>query len=71
MTKVLQGKMADAAEKLEFERAADLRDQLKFIETTVEKQKIISRTGHHVTCSTSIWTRGGYLFKSSSFAKHV
>lgn len=45
VTKVLQGKMADAAEKLEFERAADLRDQLKFIETTVEKQKIISKDG--------------------------
>lgn len=45
VTKVLQGKMADAAEKLEFERAADLRDQLKFIEATVEKQKIISKDG--------------------------
>lgn len=45
VTKVLQGKMADAAEKLEFERAVDLRDQLKFIETTVEKQKIISKDG--------------------------
>lgn len=45
VTKVLQGKMADAAEKLEFEWAADLRDQLKFIETTVEKQKIISKDG--------------------------
>lgn len=45
VTKVLQGKMADAAENLEFERAADLRDQLKFIETTVEKQKIISKDG--------------------------
>ncbi|MEQ4550678.1 excinuclease ABC subunit UvrC [Weissella sp. GP1] len=45
VTKVLQSKMADAAEKLEFERAADLRDQLKFIETTVEKQKIISKDG--------------------------
>lgn len=43
--KTLNTKMMAAAEKLEFERAADLRDQLKFIEATVEKQKIISKDG--------------------------
>lgn len=37
--------MAEAATNLAYERAADLRDQLKFIEATVEKQKIISRDG--------------------------
>ena len=42
VTKVLNEKMNTASENLESERAADLRDQLKFIETTVEKQKIIS-----------------------------
>ncbi len=37
----------------------------------LKSKRLSQRTGHHVTCSTSIWTRGGYLFKSSSFAKHV
>jgi len=45
VTKVLQTKMQTASENLEFERAADLRDQLQFIEATVEKQKIISKDG--------------------------
>lgn len=34
--------MVKASEKLEFERAAELRDQIHYIEVTVEKQKIIS-----------------------------
>lgn len=38
----LTAKMKRAAKKLEFERAAELRDQLHYIEVTVEKQKIIS-----------------------------
>jgi excinuclease ABC subunit C len=45
VTKSLNEKMNSAAENLEFERAADLRDQLHFIEATVEKQKIISEDG--------------------------
>ncbi|HAT54326.1 MAG TPA: excinuclease ABC subunit C [Lactobacillus sp.] len=40
--KHLQAQMSDAATNLEFERAADLRDQLHYIDVTVEKQKIIS-----------------------------
>lgn len=38
----LTAKMEKASEQLEFERAAEIRDQLKYIEETVEKQKIIS-----------------------------
>ena len=38
----LNQKMEQAAGKLEFERAGEIRDQLKYIEETVEKQKIIS-----------------------------
>ena len=34
--------MNDAAAKLEFERAAEIRDQIRYVEMTVEKQKIIS-----------------------------
>ncbi|MYV04904.1 excinuclease ABC subunit UvrC [Furfurilactobacillus milii] len=40
--KHLQTQMKEAAASLEFERAADLRDQLHYIDVTVEKQKIIS-----------------------------
>ena len=38
----LTKKMQRAAENIEFERAAEIRDQLHYIEVTVEKQKIIS-----------------------------
>ena len=38
----LTEKMQEASENLEFERAAEIRDQLSYIEQTVEKQKIIS-----------------------------
>ncbi|VDG20706.1 excinuclease ABC subunit UvrC [Lactiplantibacillus mudanjiangensis] len=38
----LTKRMETAAADLEFERAAELRDQLTYIEMTVEKQKIIS-----------------------------
>ena len=38
----LTAKLNDAAAKLEFERAAEIRDQIRYVEMTVEKQKIIS-----------------------------
>ena len=38
----LTEKMDKAAAALEFERAAEIRDQIHYIEVTVEKQKIIS-----------------------------
>ena len=40
--KLLTKRMQQAAEKMEYERAAEIRDQIKYIEITVEKQKIIS-----------------------------
>lgn len=40
--KHLVAKMKKAADELEYERAAEIRDQLHYIEVTVEKQKIIS-----------------------------
>ncbi|WP_431027431.1 excinuclease ABC subunit UvrC [Lysinibacillus sp. LZ02] len=40
--KELEVKMLEAAEKLEFERAKELRDQIAHIETVMQKQKIIS-----------------------------
>lgn len=41
----LAGEMEQAAENLEFERAARLRDQVQALENVVEKQKIASVTG--------------------------
>ncbi|MBS4761355.1 excinuclease ABC subunit UvrC [Carnobacteriaceae bacterium zg-ZUI252] len=38
----LQQKMQQASENLEFERAMDYRDQIKYVEQTVEKQTILS-----------------------------
>ncbi|MDO4912189.1 MAG: excinuclease ABC subunit UvrC [Lactobacillus sp.] len=38
----LNSKMQNASAELKFERAAEIRDQIKYIEETVEKQKIIS-----------------------------
>ncbi|MBS9335057.1 excinuclease ABC subunit UvrC [Fructobacillus sp. M1-13] len=41
--KRLEKEMAEAADKMEFERAADLRDQLKYIDETVESQRMLSK----------------------------
>lgn len=40
--KELEQKMKTASENLEFERAAEIRNQIHYVEMTVEKQKIIS-----------------------------
>lgn len=40
--KELEQKMETASKNLEFERAAEIRDQIHYVEMTVEKQKIIS-----------------------------
>ena len=40
--KDLRKKMMEASETMEFERAAEYRNQMRYIETTVEKQNIIS-----------------------------
>jgi excinuclease ABC subunit C len=39
---LLRKRMAEAAENLEFEEAARLRDQITAVETTVEKQRMVS-----------------------------
>ncbi len=41
----LEARMQDAAEKLDFEQAASLRDQLQAVQTVVERQKIVSSSG--------------------------
>lgn len=40
--KELEAKMFDAAEKLEFERAKEFRDQITHIETVMQKQKMVT-----------------------------
>lgn len=40
--KELTYKMQQAAENMEYERAGELRDQIRYVEMTVERQKIIS-----------------------------
>lgn len=40
--KILKSKMMKAAEELAFERAAEYRNQIQYIETTVERQNIIT-----------------------------
>lgn len=67
----LTAKMNDAAAKLEFERAAEIRDQIRYVEMTVEKQKLFQTTIRQGTCSTSSWTKDGFRFKSFSSGKHV
>ena len=39
----LKEKMEAAAEKMEFEQAADYRDQIRYIETTVEQQNVMNK----------------------------
>lgn len=42
LVKRLTRRMEEASEKLEFERAAELRDQLRAVQKVLEKQKVIS-----------------------------
>ncbi len=69
--KSLQAKMQQASEAMEFERAAEIRDQIHYIEVTVEKQRIISNDRTPGTCSTFIWIRDGYPFRFSSSVNPV
>ncbi|HEX9067665.1 MAG TPA: excinuclease ABC subunit UvrC, partial [Ktedonobacterales bacterium] len=69
----LQAQMDAAAENLEFERAAALRDRVKAVEQVLEKQKVISTTNagdqdvialaseDDETCAMAFFFRGGKL----------
>ncbi|HEY7358937.1 MAG TPA: excinuclease ABC subunit UvrC, partial [Ktedonobacterales bacterium] len=69
----LKGEMEAAAENLEFERAATLRDRVQAVEQVLEKQKIITTTGpgdqdvialagaDDETCAQVFFFRGGKL----------
>jgi excinuclease ABC subunit C len=45
LIKKMRSEMEEAAEKLEFERAGRLRDQIAAVETIVERQKVLSQKG--------------------------
>ena len=74
----LRKTMEAAAEKLEFERAAFLRDQLRAVEKVVERQKIVSIQGEdqdaiafaqegNECCAQVFVIRGGKLFGREHF----
>ncbi|WP_124058553.1 excinuclease ABC subunit UvrC [Vaginisenegalia massiliensis] len=44
----LKDKMSQAAEKLDFEQAADYRNQIHYIETTIERQNVMSQDYDHM-----------------------
>lgn len=78
LTKKLEGDMNKAAENLDFEGAAKLRDQLQGVKAIAEKQKIIFSdledrdilslaTGEHLACIQVFSVRGGKLLGSDSF----
>ncbi|MGF3072531.1 excinuclease ABC subunit UvrC [Facklamia sp. P13069] len=54
----LKRKMSEAADKLEFEQAADLRDQIEYIETTVERQAIMSQDYDNMDVFNFYYDRG-------------
>lgn len=72
LIKRLRRRMEEAAENLEFEKAAELRDQLLAIEKVVERQKVVSTDlvdqdviamarGFDEACLTVFFVRGGKL----------
>ncbi|MEG6523038.1 excinuclease ABC subunit UvrC [Desulfotomaculum sp. 1211_IL3151] len=72
LVKRLRQRMEEAAENLEFEKAAELRDQLLAVEKIVERQKIVSTDlvdqdviamarGFDESCLTVFFIRGGKL----------
>lgn len=74
----LKGKMEQAAAELQFEKAAELRDQIQSVEQVLEKQKIISAglkdydviafaKGDDEVCTQIFFVRGGKLLGRNHF----
>ncbi len=74
----LRNQMAAAAEDLQFERAAALRDQVRAVERVIERQKVVSPEGEDEDvvgfarqggeCCVQVFTiRGGHLFGREHF----
>ncbi|SHE65514.1 Excinuclease ABC subunit C [Desulforamulus putei DSM 12395] len=78
LMKRLRQRMEEAAEKLEFEKAAELRDQLLAVEKIVERQKVVSTDladqdviamarGFDEACLTVFFIRGGKLIGRENY----
>ncbi len=78
VVKDLQARMMAAAEELDFEKAAQIRDQLGAIARVVEKQKVVSLTQtdqdviafarqDHDACAQVFFIRGGKLIGQEHF----
>jgi excinuclease ABC subunit C len=78
LVKDLRARMEQAAENLEFERAAELRDQLQAVEKVVEKQKVVMADhndrdvmamarGRDEACVMVFFIRGGKLIGREHF----
>ncbi len=78
LIKTLEGKMKEAAKEMDFEQAAVFRDQLMAIESTLEKQKIVSNQtvdqdvialaiGEDINCGVVFFIREGKLIHREPF----
>lgn len=78
LVKSLKGKMARAAEAMQFEKAAELRDQIQALEMIIAKQKVMSgrlgdldvlnyARGPSETCVQVFFIRGGKLLGKDHF----
>jgi excinuclease ABC subunit C len=78
LVKKLKSDMEAAAERLEFERAAKLRDQVNALQTIVERQKVVNTTGgdqdvmavvadEHGAAVQMFFIRGGKLIGQEHF----
>lgn len=63
--------MEKAASEMEYERAAEIRDQIRYVEVTVERQKIISNDNTPRDLFAFYMDKAGFRFKSFSFGKRV
>ncbi|SFG62289.1 Excinuclease ABC subunit C [Desulfotomaculum arcticum] len=78
LVKALRARMESAAENLEFERAAELRDQLQAVEKVIERQKVVyadredrdvvaMARGEDECCVMIFFVRGGKLIGRERF----
>src|SRR5262249_23597521 len=76
--KKMRGRMEEAAEQLEFERAAFIRDQIQAVERVVERQKVLSTVTNDAgvipfareagdACVQVFFIRGGKLIGTEHF----
>ena len=78
LIKALKKRMGEAADQLDFEKAAELRDQLSAIEKIIARQKIVTGSfadfdvvnlarGANITCVQIFFVRGGKLLGRDHF----